>query len=177
MARRAIFFLSLACAGAAFAALPITFEENRGQVPSEVAYFSRGSGYRLFLTRQGAVIGLTDGRTVRINLANSIKTPPVGTRPMLAKTNYLLGPDSSDWKSGIANYEAVTFPHVYPGIDLVWHAHGDQIEHDFLVAPGSDPRQIELVFSGAPLQLTPAGDLTPGRFASTNRTCIRMAEK
>jgi len=156
--------LSLTCGvGTAFAALPITFEENRGQVPPEVAFLSRAAGYRVFLTRRGAVITLRDGQAVRINLANSRKTTPVGTRCLVAKTNYLPGTDPAGWRTGIANYERVTYPQAYPGIDVTWHSRSDQIEHDFLVAPGADPRRIQLVFSGAALRLTPDGDLMAGK--------------
>jgi uncharacterized protein (TIGR03437 family) len=148
----------------AFASLPVTFEENDGQVAPEVAFLSRTTGYRLFLTRQGAVIRSQDGTTVRIRLALSNNPAPVGTHRLLAKSNYLLGPVPARWRRGIANYEGVTYSQVYPGIDLTWHAHGDEIEHDFLVAPSADPQRIRLVFSGAALRLTPEGDLMAGTF-------------
>jgi hypothetical protein len=38
--------------------LPLSFEENRGQVDGEVKYVSRGSGYTLFLTATEAVLTL-----------------------------------------------------------------------------------------------------------------------
>src|SRR5919202_1416860 len=34
----------------ALGTLPLSFEENRGQVDTEVKYMARGSGYTLFLT-------------------------------------------------------------------------------------------------------------------------------
>jgi uncharacterized protein (TIGR03437 family) len=38
---------------------------------------------------------------------------------------------------------------VYPGIDLVFHLNHNQLEYDFRIAPGADPRQIELKLDGA----------------------------
>ena len=41
-----------------FAALPLTFEANRGQTDSRVKYLARGDGYTLFLTPDGATFAL-----------------------------------------------------------------------------------------------------------------------
>ena len=63
----------------AFAALPITFEENRGQARPEVAFVSRAAGYRVFLTKSGAVITAARGPAVYIGLAHSRSTAPAQT--------------------------------------------------------------------------------------------------
>src|SRR5690348_10384779 len=149
--------LPLTCGvGTALAAL-LTFEANHGQTSAEVAFLSRTARYRLFLTGRGAVIAFQDGHAVRIRLAHSRNTAPVGTHLLVTKTNYLLGPDPARWKKDIPNYPAVRYSQVYPGIDLTWHAHGDELEHDFLVAPAANPARIRLRFSGATLRLTPEG--------------------
>jgi len=157
------FIVPVVCgAGTAFATLPVTFEENRGQVGSEALFLANTSGYRVFLTRQGAVIVSEDNQVARIRLARSRNPLPVGTHSLIAKTNYLGGSDPSRWIRGIPNYEEVAYPQVYPGIDMTWHANGGEIEHDFLVAPGADPRRIRLTFSGVALRLSPEGDLLAG---------------
>ncbi|MGH7812679.1 MAG: hypothetical protein ACREQI_01575 [Candidatus Binataceae bacterium] len=38
--------------------LPMTFEANRGQTDKRVKFLSRGEGYTLFLTRDGATLAL-----------------------------------------------------------------------------------------------------------------------
>ena len=43
----------------------------------------------------------------------------------------------------------MTYQSIYPGIDLVYHGAGRQLEYDFVVAPGADPLVIELAFDGA----------------------------
>jgi len=50
---------------------------------------------------------------------------------------------------------------VYPGIDLVYYGDQGQLEYDFRVAPGSDPKQIALSFQGASARIDAgaSGDL------------------
>lgn len=43
---------------ASFAALPLAFEQNKGQTDAEVKYMARGDGYTLFLTPNDAVFSL-----------------------------------------------------------------------------------------------------------------------
>jgi hypothetical protein len=38
---------------------------------------------------------------------------------------------------------------VYPGIDMKFYGSNRELEHDFLLAPGADPRQIRMRFRGA----------------------------
>ena len=125
-------------------------------------FIARSSGYRLFLTRRGAAVGLQDGHAVQIHAAGSRDTAPAGTHRLAAKTNYLIGSDPAGWRTGIANYAEVSYSRIYPGIDMNWHVRGTDLEHDFLVAAGGDPRQIRLVLSGAALRITAEGDLAAG---------------
>jgi uncharacterized delta-60 repeat protein len=50
---------------------------------------------------------------------------------------------------------------VYPGIDMVYYSRGSDLEYDFQLAPGADPRRIKLRFDGADsLSIDPqSGDL------------------
>ena len=118
--------------------------------------------YSVLLKRHGVGIATRDGHTVTVEFAGSRDTMPVGTDRMVATTNYLVGPDPAGWHSGLANYQRAIYRQTYPGIDLVWHGSGQQIEHDFEVAPGADPGQIQLEFSGATLHIDAAGDLMAG---------------
>jgi hypothetical protein len=43
----------------------------------------------------------------------------------------------------------VRYADVYRGIDLVYYGNQRQLEYDFVVAPGADPREIGLKFAGA----------------------------
>src|SRR5205823_5352041 len=64
-------------------------------------------------------------------------------------SNYLIGNDAKSWRTGIANYAQVEYDSIYPGIDLVYYGNQRQLEYDFTVAPGSDPRAIRFAMSGA----------------------------
>jgi len=52
---------------------------------------------------------------------------------------------------------------MYPGVDLIYHGDHQQLEYDFVVAPGANPRLIRLRMEGAKsLKLTSEGDLLVG---------------
>ncbi|PYN13738.1 MAG: hypothetical protein DME05_17700, partial [Candidatus Rokuibacteriota bacterium] len=57
-------------------------------------------------------------------------------------------------------YARVRYEDLYPGIDLVYYGNQRQLEYDFVVRPGADPRRIALGFRGAQrLEVDPQGDL------------------
>jgi len=84
----------------------------------------------------------------------------VGEQPQRGTVNYFLGNDPSQWHTNIATFGQVRYPNIYPGIDLTFYASQQQLEYDFVVAPGADPSRIRLGFSGADsLALDAHGDL------------------
>src|SRR5581483_7993886 len=117
---------------------PITFEENRGQAPPEIAFLSHVRGFDIFLTRSGDVIAAGKGAPVLISLSGANAAGPEGVHRIAARSNYFIGSDPTRWQTNITNYQKVRFAHAYPGIDILWHARGSQIEHDFLVAQKTD---------------------------------------
>jgi len=137
-----------------FAASPIAFEENRGQAPREIAFLAQSGASRLFLTRDGGMIAVSGRNAVRISLVGANPGDPVGLHGIAAKSNYLIGSDPAGWHTGIPNYQKVRYTHAYPGIDVMWHGRAGSIEHDFVVAPGADPRRIRLAIQGAVPEIT-----------------------
>jgi hypothetical protein len=73
----------------------------------------------------------------------------VGEQQQPGIVNYFLGNDPSQWHTHIATYARVTYPNIYPGIALAYYGSQQQLEYDFVVAPGADPSQIRLGFAGA----------------------------
>src|SRR5262249_14054958 len=66
----------------------------------------------------------------------------------------------TQWHTDISTYGRVEYDDVYPGIDLAYYGNNQQLEYDFIVAPGADPGQIRLGFAGAEgLTVDAAGDL------------------
>jgi uncharacterized protein (TIGR03437 family) len=150
--------------GAASVALPITFEEIDNQDLSGPTFLTRAPGYRVLLTSHEALLASREGQVIGISLAGSRDVAPKGLHLSAGRSNYLIGRDPAQWRTGIPNYEKVTYSQLYPGIDLVWHGGGGQIEHDFQVAAGANPGRIRLVLRGAALALNPEGDLTAGGY-------------
>jgi hypothetical protein len=148
-----------------FSNLPLTFEANIGQADSRVQFLAHGAGYTAFFTETGSVLEL-DGASahaaVGFQLAGSNTSSAAAGQELLpARTNYLLGNDPAGWHTNVPNYAQVVYPDVYPGVNLVYHSPGQQqLEYDFNIAPGADPRQIHLIVSGAQgLSLNANGDL------------------
>lgn len=151
--------------------LPMTFERNEGQTDRRVLFYARAPGYTVFLTRRAAVLSLpVAGHGARAAVAlRTLRLTPVGAREdatvrgvgiQRSTSNYLLGDDRSRWRRGVPSFAAVRYDDVYPGIDLVYHARRGNLEYDFVVAPGADPRSIAMALKGAAkLSIGPAGDL------------------
>ena len=83
-----------------------------------------------------------------------------------ARSNYFIGRDPKKWHTNISNFGKVRYAGVYPGVDLIYYGNQRQLEYDFVVAPGADPRVITLGFASAapgskdlPLHINADGDL------------------
>ena len=146
-------------AKAAMARLPLRFEENRGQWDASVRFTARSAGANLQLTARGPAF-LVGANRVEISLVHASPSPviePLDRMP--ATTNYMVGA-RSQWHTGLANYSRVRYQSVYPGIDVVYYGNQNQLEYDFVLAPGANPDAIRLHFGGdVQVSLTPDGDL------------------
>ncbi len=164
--------------------LPLQFEANRGQTQKDVQFLSRGAGYSLYLTGNEAVLVLAklgpdakrdapavserrDAKVqakpvaLRMSLVDAARKPQVsGIDELPGKANYFIGNDQSKWRTNIPTYAKVRYGEVYPGIDLVYYGNQRQLEYDFIVTPGADPKKIVLGFKGAEkLEIDAQGDL------------------
>jgi hypothetical protein len=137
----------------AYGQLPLSFEANQGQVDSQVNFLSRGAGYGLFLTPTEAVMALQQGSAgdlLRMQVVGANPTAQaVGLDEQAGRSNYLIGNDPSQWHTDVPNFGRVAYCDVYPGINLLYYGNQRQLEYDFVVAPGADPRAIALRFDGA----------------------------
>jgi hypothetical protein len=143
--------------------LPLAFEPNQGQSSDAVKYVAHGARYNVFFTPSETVLVL--GAPSRSKSAQSQAANPVDVlRMSLAganasadfvavgqlsgKSNYLIG-QPENWHTSIPNFKRILQQQVYPGIDISYHGTEGQLEEDFVVSPGSDPRAIRLAFEGA----------------------------
>jgi photosystem II stability/assembly factor-like uncharacterized protein len=159
----------------AYGQLPLRFEANAGQTDAQVQFLAHGSGYNLFLTSTEAVLALqAPANTPAPNAAPSQRGPSaakppagpetvlrmevlggnptargVGALPLPGQVNYFLGNDPRQWHTHVATYGRVDYANVYPGIDLTYYGNQQQLEYDFVVAPGADPSHIRLGFTDA----------------------------
>jgi hypothetical protein len=146
--------------------LPMAFEANQGQADAEVRYLSHGQGYGLFLTPGAAVLSLRapdaqTGAVVRMEIAGADGHASVsGAEQLPSVSHYYVGRDPAQWHTQIPNYAKVRYAGVYPGVDLVYYGNQQQLEYDFIVAPGADPNAIAIDFKGVDsLTVNEAGDL------------------
>src|SRR5437899_9675053 len=156
----------------AYGKLPLSFEANDGQADPQVKFLSRGRGYTLFLTSTEAVLVLREGGSAR-NVAggppaakrergkalrgNVLRIRFVGANPVPAvagvgelpgRSSYFVGNDPKKWRANVPTYAKVEYRDVYPGVNLVYYGNQRQLEYDFVVSPGADPKAITLAFGG-----------------------------
>ena len=95
------------------------------------------------------------GRVTRTMLEMKVvganaKARVVGAGELPGKSNYLIGNDPKKWRTNISTYAKVRVEDVYPGVDLVYYGNGGQLEYDFVVRPGADPKVIKLALGSRP---------------------------
>jgi hypothetical protein len=82
-------------------------------------------------------------------LGASMQAHISGAAQLGSISNYFLGNDPSKWHTRVPNYAQVRYQNVWPGVDLVYYGNQQQLEHDFILAPGADPAVIQLAAAGA----------------------------
>ncbi len=146
--------------------VPLAFE-RRGAGASET-WVAHGQGYSLAVQRGKATIrtSVEEGHTpvtLSLEFAGAKSPAAVPGTKLPGKVNYIHGNDPKNWQMGLSTYDRVTYPNLYPGIDLVYYGNQQEIEFDLAVKPGADPRAIRMkVGGGAKLAVDDSGDLRVG---------------
>src|SRR3954447_4000500 len=146
-------------ADAVLARLPLRFEANQAQLPPDVRYAARAGAYSLSLKSSGPSLSLGSHR-VDISLLNSNRAPRIeALDPLPTRTDYFVG-SRDRWRANVPSFARVRYTAVYPGVDLVYYGNRSQLEYDFVLAPGADPRAIRMQFQGADrVRIADTGDL------------------
>lgn len=155
---------------AQYGKLPINFEPNVGQTNEAVKFLARGHGYSMFLSQRDAVLSLqkygksgkVESQTaVRMSIEGASENASVaGEEKTEGRSNYFVGNDPEKWHTDIPNFAKVKYESIYDGIDLIYYGNAQQLEYDFVVRPGHDPKQIKLKFEGVEsAEIDASGDL------------------
>ncbi len=167
-----------------FGRLPLSFEANHGQTSAPFKFLSRTKGYSVLLGPTEALLAIqspnrSEASCSELNpqlmpcksevnhaflrmqlIGANPEAGMAGLEPLPGKVNHFVGRDRTRWRTNIPTFKNVRAERVYPGIDLVYHGNGRQLEYDFIVAPGADPASIRLTVSGAErVELDDRGDI------------------
>lgn len=164
----AAFSGSLVPASPASIHFPLRFEVNQGQRAGSARYIATSSRFTLALLPDGNVLSwhLAGQRSAELRTSLLGANPHAkleGTDRLAASTNYFIGMDQRRWRTAVPNFSAARYSGIYPGIDLLFHPDADQLEYDFVIAPGADPASIRMQLTGASsVEVDRTGDLVIG---------------
>lgn len=146
--------------------LPFGFEQNQGQSLAEFGFIGISRTVNVYLKATGARLDLPNGAGLDASVTlgfDRSKAQAAGTaeQPIPGfKNSYLIGNDRSKWVQGLSRYAKVRYADVWPGIDVVYYGNKQQLEYDFIVAPGRNPSRIRFHFDGVQsVSLNSKGDL------------------
>ncbi|HMC31248.1 MAG TPA: SBBP repeat-containing protein, partial [Candidatus Angelobacter sp.] len=142
--------------------VPLAFEPNVGQAEAQTRFIIHrpdiSAGFAsdaitLRLPQKGAAaahMGISFGRSAQI----------IGEQELPGKTNYFRGNNPAAWRTGIATFGRIRYNQLWPGTDVVFYGNGERLEHDFVLAPGADPRRISFELQEAQsIEIDHDGDL------------------
>jgi hypothetical protein len=167
---------------ASFGRLPLTFE------PADIeggSFLCRGPGSRVLLSPVEAILTFDSALTTprRVSTVEAFTSRSTGEAPtgsplqirllgannnsravpeeeMPTKVNYFIGNNPARWRTQVSTYGKVHYQGVYPGIDLVYYGNQQELEYDFVIAPGANPEEIAWCFEGAEwIQIEDSGSL------------------
>ncbi|HEY2933304.1 MAG TPA: SBBP repeat-containing protein [Acidobacteriota bacterium] len=150
--------------------LPVSFEKNEDQAEPSALYVGRIGSQSVFVETDrvrlkiytvnspqrhkghkgvrdlGAFVVNETSEVVLRFLNSNPDAKLTAEDPLPGKSNYLFGNDPSHWKTNVPQYARIRYKQIYPGIDLVFYGHNQQLEYDLVVSPGADPNVVKMEF-------------------------------
>ena len=119
------------------------------------------NGQRSLFGRAMTSEGAAPPWVLRIRLVGANPKPKIEALDALpGKSNHFIGNDPKKWRTNVPTYAKVKYDGVFPGVDLVYYGNQRELEYDFTVSPGADPRAITLGFEGTErIRINEQGDL------------------
>jgi len=111
------------------------------------------------LTKDGMILASSHLDGVSLQLKFIGVNPAVDIRAqdeLPGHSNYYYGANPSRWRSAVPHFSRIRYFGLYPGIDLVDYGTRTNLEHDFLVFPGADPKRMLLKLTGVDATLVDA---------------------
>jgi len=140
------------------AEFPLSFIVNAGQADSDVRFMIRAGTHTVFFTPEEIVFAASEqtqgedarNSVVRLRFDGANTNVEVrGTQPLAGVANFFLGNNPDNWRSNVPTYATITYPDLYPGIDLVYSGKQGRLKSEFVVAAGADPAAIVMEFGGS----------------------------
>ena len=101
---------------------------------------------------------MVDAAAYRVSFLNCQPTPKVaGAKPFDYYNNYYIGKDPTHWASKVPIFNLLHYQQLYENIDLYFTEENDYVKYEFHVAPGGNPKQIQLQYEGLK-SITKVGD-------------------
>jgi hypothetical protein len=142
--------------------LPIAFEANQGQLPSQYRFHFHRDGADVLFSRGGVAFSFRgeSAGLIRLDFPGGRDASPEPGETLPGHTNYFRGSQPSSWYRNVPLYSAVEYRDLYPGISVRFYGNGEELEHDFLVQAGASPAEIRIRADGAKrITKLPNGDL------------------
>ena len=135
-----------------------------------MAFYIQGSSTSVFFTSDGVTFSLTSQQQIETGARSGPRATeettserwvvkldfvgadsearPEGQHRTSAVVSYFKG-QRPDWKTGLPTYGGLVYRDLWPGIDLVYTGTGGRLKYTFVVQPGADSNQIQLMYRGA----------------------------
>jgi len=144
-----------------FGKIPLYFIPNKGQTDKVVKFYTGTSRFNLWITSKGMVFSgnirasagskpSLEQDISRFIFIGANKNPEMVPMEMTGHlVNIYKGKYPSRWQTDIRTSKAVLVKDVYRNIDLKIYGNENQIEYDWVVKPGGDPRDIRFKYEDA----------------------------
>ena len=148
------------------------FVQNLGQWDPAVRFAARMHGGTLFFEENAVVVAQLhpqqlhdfheakhsgkpfsqqyfDAAAYKVSFVNANTIPQtMGIQPTDYYYNFFIGKDTERWASHVPVFNTLRYPSLYDHIDLYFLEDHDYLKYEFHIAPGGDPRQIQLRYDG-----------------------------
>ncbi len=168
-----IFLLGLLCFGSLYGQEPVSeaqFVPNRGQWPGDFAYKVRLASGALFFTDSGYTAllhqNVSEGgshshahrsqhqsfQSIAYRMRWVSSQASIGqlmpSGELAFKNHYFLGNNPERWQTDVPAFSMLHHQAIYPGINVNYYSDKGRLKYDIEVAPGADPDQVLMDFTG-----------------------------